>query len=80
MTRFLNHTFKDQTCEEKTLHQSCEDYMHQTYYETPAWGHQQVGGFTLVEGLSPEIAILTVSGESLRTHYEEGPEILDRPA
>jgi len=31
----------------------------------PAWGHQRVGGFALVEGLSPEIAILTVSGESL---------------
>ena len=47
---------------------------------SPAWGHQRFGGFTLVEGLSPEIAILTVSGESLQTHYEEGPEILDRPA
>ena len=48
--------------------------------DTPARGHQRVGGFTLVEGLSPEIAILTVSGESLRTHYEEGPETLNRPA
>ena len=47
---------------------------------TPAWGHQRVGGFTMLEGLSPEIAILMVSGESLRTHYEEGPETLDIPA
>ena len=52
----------------------------QKYVFTPARGHQRVGGFTLVEGLSPEIAILTVSGESLRTHYEEGPETLNRPA
>ena len=44
------------------------------YLITPAWGHQRVGGFALVEGLSPEIAIQVVLTELVRvfrTHYEE---------
>ena len=49
----------------------------------PAWGYQWIGGFALVEGLSPEIAILVVLPELVRvfrTHYEEGPKTLGRPA
>ena len=47
---------------------------------TPAWGHQRVRGFALVDGLSPEIALQVVLTELVRVlHYKEGLETLERP-